>query len=185
MLCDWKKLADECVAYSKSKGFEPSVWDTAPIRVACILREVEELTEALEAWGGQRQKVGMRHVKTVGEPRWNVHEELADVAIYSLLLLAYLETDNWNLRRTLNEPIRMFESADRMVRPLRRYATKAHEYWRTGHRRDFFTSLEFVVLFANELALTVVGQRIDDLARVRLAEMADRPARHGAKDPRS
>jgi hypothetical protein len=176
MLINPQKLADSITAYSVAKEFVPTTWDTATTRIACIYKEIDELVEALEKWDGDRDALDLIRAAQF---------ELADVAIYALLVMSHLGNENWHFRVGLQERVPAFATADRVVRPLRKYAGKALDAWRLGQKRDVLQSLEFVVVACAVMAGKFFGASIDLLVMAKLNFMWSRPARHGGKDARS
>lgn len=179
MLINPQWLARDIVAYSLQNGFEPTTWDTAPVRFRCIEREISELVEKLEAWDGDRLAPEARAARL----------ELADVAIYSLLLLAHLGNEQWAFRRGLQERITIFAAPERIVRPLRRYSDLAFEAWRRGdvrrNRQDVLQALELLVVVCAVMAGKFFGASLDLIVNEKLTVLRTRLPAHGGKDPRS
>lgn len=177
MLINPQWLARDIVGYSIQNGFEPTTWDTAPVRFRCIEREISELVEKMEAWDGDRGAPEARPARL----------ELADVAIYALLIMAHFGNEQWAFRRGLQERITVFAPPDRIVRPLRKYSDLAFEAWRRGetNKRDVLQALELLVVACAVLAGKIFGSSLDLIVNEKLAVLRTRPARHGGKDGRS
>lgn len=179
MLINPERLAREIIEYSLSNGFEPTTWDTAPVRLRCIEREISEFTEKLEAWDGDRSAPAAKPAR----------HELADVAIYALLLLAHLGNEQWHFRTGLQERVTCFAAPERIVRPLRKYSDLAFEAWRRGdvrrNRQDVLQALELLVVACAVMAGKFFGASIDLLVGEKLAVLRTRPPAHGGKDKRS
>jgi hypothetical protein len=169
---DPKMLAEHCARYSLEKGFALTTWDTVPIRVACIYREIDELVEAFELQSDSRAM-----------------EEISDVAGYALLMLHHLGNEDWNLRTSLHRSVRLgrFSTPDLMVRQLREYNGKVLENWRWGEgkRWEVLNSLQHLVTASAVLAKGLFQNTLDALVLSNLQKKAGRPERHGGKDARA
>jgi hypothetical protein len=172
---DWRALADTVIGYRNRKNFEPSTWDTAPIRLNCINAELFELEEALF----------VRDTDTKPGD-WCVRYELADVVMYALTLLRDLDAQNWAFRQSFHGGARRHATPSELTWPLRKYSRSAFEAWRRGQPKDVAVNLEILIVAVVDLRTRVLGLpgSIEADVYAKIAAAADRPARHG-KDSRS
>lgn len=183
MIDDAKAMAAECLAYSIKKGFSRTTWDTVPVRLACIYREIEELVEAFEL-AETPQYASMPEVVDK-----HVKEELADVAAYALVILSDLGNDDWNLRSSLHVPMPFgrFVAPDVRVKQLRNYTSLAFENWKLGpdRRWDVLNSLQHLVTACSVMGFKLFNCSLDVLVLSNLQAKFDREILHGGKDPRA
>lgn len=173
-------IAKLCVDYSRSKGFHPTTFETVPIKVACIYREIDELVEACDAWA-------FRPNSTVASLA--VGYELADVAGYAFVVLSDLGETHWvGIRQSLHEamPAYRFVPPDALVRPLRRYTGKVLEEWKIGNHFGVNNALEHVISVCLVLCENLFeGMTLDELIGENLKVKASREMLHGGKNPNS
>jgi hypothetical protein len=74
-------IAQQIVEYSTAKQFTRTTWDTAPIRLKSIDREISELRDEIRSGNVRGQSL-----------------ESADVAIYCLLIMHDLGNKTWTVR---------------------------------------------------------------------------------------
>lgn len=174
---DWRALADMAIAYRDSKAFQPTTWETAPIRLACIHSEIRELEDAIDDHGRCATFASNQSVRF----------ELSDIVMYALTVLHDLGHTNWYFRTSFHGGARRYASASELTRPLRKQADEAFCAWRKGSKSDLLISLEILCVVVVDLAVRVLGFS-DDMAshvRAKIEHAASRPARHGNKDARS
>ena len=171
--------AIKVVAYRDSKGFAATTWDTLPVKLACIMCEIEELTEALEDYSSNRQSLrsGTREV----------HFEVADVAMYSLSILRDLFDGQWTMRNVYHGGPRALAVPSELTKALRKETRGAFEQWRRGNFKDVMIHLELLIAALIDLRTRVIGLEgtlASDIDR-KIEYAANRPPLHGGKDPRS
>ena len=163
-------IAQQCVEYSRAKGFLPTTMDTAPIRLYCIQREISELRDEIRKGSVQGQSL-----------------ESADVCIYALVMMHDLGNTNWTVRGRMHLGPPAMCGADEMVAPLREYVDCAFEHWRVGRAPDVCLALN--MLIAQLVDVRTRCLRLPNVMQAdcqyKLAIMQARPACHGNKDPRS
>ena len=164
---DWRALADTVIGYRNRKGFEPSTWDTAPVRMNCINCEIYELEEAL----------GARAAATPAA-WWPVRYECADIVMYSLTLLRDLGATDWEFRRSFHGGARAHASPAELTMPMRKYSRQAFEFWRKANPKELLISLEILVVSVVDLRtrVLVVPGTIETDVHAKIASSANRPA---------
>lgn len=165
----YEAMATKAVEYRDAKGYAATTWDNLPIRLACILSEIEELTEALE--DGNMSAVRM---------------ESADVAMYAFSCLRDLYDGQWTMRDRYHGGPRIHAAPSELTKPLRREARGAFEAWRKGQHKDVMIRLELLLCALMDLrfrVLKLVSLGCDISTKINMS--ASRPMLHGGKDPRS
>lgn len=147
---DLHELARECDAIVLANGFEPSNWETAVRKVAYIFTEIDEAIDAVNGSGV--------------DP---LEEELADIAIRLLSLLAGLAGDKWFDRVTGCKPYTRrspFQAIESLLLPIFSHCAKALECWRKNNERDFTSHLELALketfVVADLLEIDLIGSII-------------------------
>ena len=130
----------------------------------CVLRELDEFEEAIE--NRQSSMIG---------------EELADVALYLIMMLGDLETTGLlQLDRHHVEEADRHKASERLTKPIRRSMCNAFELWRKD--REFIHHIR--TAFEHVLALAwCLGINLQVECAIKLEKNADRPKLHGGKHP--
>lgn len=173
-LATLRVTAQKAITYRESKGFTAATWGTIPIKLACIMCEIEELTDALR---------DSDRVDTMLE----VANESADVGMYTLTTLSDLFGEKWTIRERYHLGAFTFSHASDLTHPLRHEARKAFENWRRNRPDDVMICLELELAALLDLRVRVLGfnrSLSQDIER-KIQASADRPKLHGGKDPRS
>lgn len=140
-------------------GYVPTTWDILPIRLMCMMRETQELEEALE----QEQLDDGR-----------VEEEIADVLNYMVLTIHDLWGDSFSYRwqRPTHTIPSVHQSPAALTKPIRKELTDAFECWRNGNKQDveIAVSMAFreVMLLAHALRTDVhdaMASKLEDLRK--------------------
>lgn len=175
---DWKALADECIAYGRVKGFEPTTWHDLPTRLMCMSSECRELEDALSEWSTRRY--------FRGHPLLAPRRECADIVMYGLSIMADLGTPNWNLRGSFHGGASRLSSPSEIVRPVRKCVDNAFRAWRMDSRKDALVCVELAIVAVVDLHRRVLGisAGVESSVREKIASSACRPRTHG-KSPRS
>lgn len=160
-------IAKRCAATAAAKGFDACTWENLPTKLMFVVTEIDEACEAMEE-DAQESKVG---------------EELADIAIRTLVVLETLWPDDWSEGRIVGryrQTRRRHESPWVMLWPLLRYARIAIHHWRMDEHEYTRQSLELLLLELWRLADRI---RIDLDGCIQLKADANelRPARNGKK----
>ena len=123
-------------------GFRPVTWETLPVRLMCVIGELDELEEELEV------------VNPDG-----VNIELADVAMYLLTITLDLWPARWGRRHLRTFPPRdvrtPYAAAETLTKPTRRQTVNAFEAWRQGRSKDAGIFTELALLEVMRLAETL------------------------------
>jgi hypothetical protein len=164
------ELAEQCVLYSASKEFSRTTWDTAPIRLYCMQREISELRDEIKTGNVRGQSL-----------------ESADVAIYAIVVMADLGNTCWTVRSRMHCGPPAICAPDEMVAPLRHYVDLAFEAWRLGNQGDVCLSLGMLIAQIVDVRVRCLRltNSLQEDCSYKLAIMRSRERCHGNKDPRS
>jgi hypothetical protein len=165
----YQSLAEQCVAYSREKGFAQTTFDTAPIRLYSMQREISELRDEIKAGNVRGQSL-----------------ESADVAIYAVVVMADLGNTCWTVRSRMHCGPPAICAPDEMVAPLRHYVDLAFEAWRLGNQGDVCLSLGMLIAQVVDVRVRCLrlANGLEEDCSYKLAIMKNRENCHG-KDPRS
>lgn len=123
-------------------GFRPVTWETLPVRLMCVIGELDELEEDLEA--GNRDGVNL---------------ELADVAMYLLTITLDLWPARWGRRHLRTSPPRdartPYAAPETLTKPVRRQTVNAFEAWRKSRSKNAGIFTELALLEVMRLAETL------------------------------
>lgn len=155
-------IAAHCVESSRARGFLPTTFETADVRLLGMHSEIIELRQAI-AEDDQR----------------GMSLEGADIAIYALVVMHDLGATNWTLRSRMHigPPIRCEPAT--MVAPLHDYVNRAYRAWRDERPGDLIVSLELLLAqlvdirtrclkLSNSLPTDIAWKLAIDAARPRL-----------------
>lgn len=133
---DWS-LVSKLLEVRAHMGWNPASLEKLPTRLMCVISELDEFEEALEA--GDRE---------------HASEELGDVASY-LILTLYDLGGFWPWRSFVRGVPRMVQVGE-LTRPVRRYVVRSMQAWRrlTDEKRekDARIALELALLEVARIA---------------------------------
>lgn len=163
-------VAAHCVESSRARGFLPTTFESANIRLNGMHSEIIELRLAIE-------KNDYRGMSLEG----------ADIAIYALVVMHDLGCKNWVLRDRIHggPPFRCEPATT--VAPLHDYVNKAYRAWRDEKLVDLLISLELLLAMLVDIrkrCLQLKNSLQDDIA-YKLAIDAGRPRLNGHLNERS
>lgn len=126
------ELAKSVVEINKANGFDPSTWENFPVKIACILTEIDE---ARDEYGGYGFKA-----------------ELADIAIRLLDTLHGVWPHGWCARQHGGPWPYECNSIGKNLWLIIEPISKAVEAWRKGERTDALIHTERALLACRRIA---------------------------------
>ena len=134
-------VAEECRGIALQKGFDDCTWENLPTKLVFVVSEMDEACEA-----GYEAPMVLQGALQLEANRFG--EELADVAIRTLVLLETLWPDWSEGRITARRPTALskYDKLEVMLWPLLRYGVKALHCWRMELRKDTQQCLELLLL---------------------------------------
>jgi hypothetical protein len=163
-------IAAHCVESSRARGFLPTTFETADVRLLGMHSEIIELRRAIEE-----------------DDQRGMSLEGADIAIYALVVMHDLGGTSWVLRSRMQIGPPIHCEPATMVVPLHDYVNRAYRAWRDEHRGDLVVSLELLLSQLVDIrtrCLKLPNSLPNDIAW-KLAIDAARPRLNGHGNPRS
>jgi hypothetical protein len=163
-------IAAHCVEASRGRGFAPTTFETADVRLLGMHSEIIELRKAVEEDDQRAMSL-----------------EGADIAIYALVVMHDLGASNWTLRSRMHIGPPVHCEPATMVAPLHDYVNLAYRAWRDESRGDMLVSIELLLSQLLDLRTRVLrlpNSLPDDIA-FKLAIDTGRPRLNGHLNARS
>lgn len=174
------RLSQSITEHSRDKEFVPTTFDTLPYRLASLQDEFFELECAIEM-----SRI-CETTATSHDPDAVFHE-IADVGIYTILMLSDLGETNWTFRRSYGQGTSQWSSSSEITKQLRREWSSVFRAWRKGNRRDVMLGLELLFVSACHVNDVCLQSYCNLEARMwkKLEVLILRQPTHGGKDPRT
>lgn len=164
-------LAPEIFDARARLGFRSVTWETLPTRLMCVIAELDEIEEELEA-----------------NNRDGVNIELADVAMYLLTITLDIWPARWGRRHLRASPVRESRTPhaapESLTKPVRRQTVNAFEAWRKGDSKDTGIFTELALLETMRLAESL-GVHLPAAIAAKLVILRARAETDYAKHPSS
>lgn len=157
----WHALAARAADGATAKGFDLPTWDNVPAKLAFVVTEIVEATEA--------------------ETPEALIEELADIAIRLLGMIHVLTDGDWCERMsTVRQPsgVVVFQPLQLHLWPILVRIRDALERWRKGDKRDCLICIELAILETERCAARLQIGLLSPIVR-KLEKNEAREWRHG------